>query len=259
MKFKSISSPNNPQFKVFLKLAGARAIRKHGTAILSGLKTVEEVLNEFPERVKGLIFSEDHTKKMPGSDRAITAYNLTKELFRKIDLHGTGKPLLLIEVPHLQKWTDDESCSGCTLCVPFQDPSNLGAVIRSAAAFGVKKVVLLEEAAHPFLPKSLRASGSSIFRISMVKGPSIQNFKVHRVPVITLSPKGRDIGDYLFPENFYLVPGLEGPGLPEHLKDTTPLAIPMENSVESLNSATAAGIALYIWRQGVSAGIGKKG
>ena len=45
------------------------------------------------------------------------------------------------------------------------------------------------------------------------------------------------------------VHGVEGPGLPDHLRSGPSLRIPMEPGVESLNAATAAAIALYAWRQ----------
>ncbi|MFX0200597.1 MAG: TrmH family RNA methyltransferase, partial [Candidatus Hodarchaeota archaeon] len=58
----------------------------------------------------------------------------------------------------------------------------------------------------------------------------------------------RDIAKYKFPSSFGLLPGLEGPGLPDNLKQMTSLAIPMEPRVESINAALATGIALYLWR-----------
>ena len=57
--------------------------------------------------------------------------------------------------PILLPWSDKDHGTGCTLFIPFQDPGNVGTVIRSAAAFGVSKVVLLKEAA----PVVLRVSG----------------------------------------------------------------------------------------------------
>jgi tRNA G18 (ribose-2'-O)-methylase SpoU len=175
-------------------------------------------------------------------------YRLGTDLFREIDLHGTNQPILLIRVDPVPEWSDKHWPSGCTLFVPFQDPTNVGAVIRSAAAFGVRRVVMLREAAHPFHHKSVRAAGSSILRVSLLEGPSIRKLQKTKVPLITLSPAGKDIARYKFPSIFGLVPGLEGPGLPDTLRHAAPLAISMEPGIESINAALATGIALYIWR-----------
>jgi tRNA G18 (ribose-2'-O)-methylase SpoU len=109
-------------------------------------------------------------------------------------------------------------------------------------------VVILKEAAHPFHHKSIRAAGSSILRVSLCQGPSIRELEKTRIPLITLSPRGKNIARYKFPTTFGLLPGLEGPGLPDNLKHATPLAIPIEPGIESINAALATGIALYVWR-----------
>ena len=124
----------------------------------------------------------------------------------------------------------------------------MGAVIRSAAAFGVSRVVILKEAAHPYHPKSARAAGSSLLRVPLLEGPWTGELQLSKTPLVTLSPEGRAVGDYPFPPSFCLVPGLEGPGLPETLRRGTVLSIPMQPGVESLNAALATGIVLYLWR-----------
>ena len=45
------------------------------------------------------------------------------------------------------------------------------------------------------------------------------------------------------------MPGVEGPGLPPHLREAPRRRIPIAPEVESLNAATATAIALYAWRQ----------
>ena len=165
-----------------------------------------------------------------------------------MDLFNTGQPISLVRVPRLAQWHDELRGKGCTLFVPFQDPANVGAVIRSSAAFGVSGIVILKEAAHPFHPRSVRVAGSALFRIPLFQGPSLDEFKVPDGQIVTLSPHGRDIGIYSFPDTFCMVPGLEGPGLPGNLKGATALAIPMKPGVESINAALATGIALYVWR-----------
>jgi 16S rRNA (guanine527-N7)-methyltransferase len=169
-------------------------------------------------------------------------------LFREIDVSGTHVPLLLVRVPEMPAWSDQESWpDGCTLFVPFQDPENVGAVIRSAAAFGVARVVLLQGAAHPFHPRSVRAAGPALFQVVLEEGPPASALAAASHPLIALATDGPELGADPFPPTFGLVPGIEGPGLPEHLRSGQRRRIPIAPGVESLNAATATAIALYVW------------
>jgi 16S rRNA (guanine527-N7)-methyltransferase len=171
-------------------------------------------------------------------------------LFRELDTAGTHSPLLLLRVPDMPAWSDEDPWpEGCTLFVPFQDPENVGAVIRSAAAFGAARVVLLREAAHPFHPRSSRAAGPALFQVPLCLGPSIHDLAARQAPLIALATDGPELGKSPLPGRFGLIPGVEGPGLPEHLRQGPRRRIAMEPGVESLNAATATAIALYVWRQ----------
>ena len=248
MEAKEIASQHNPTFRTVLRLAKARGIKKHGLSLLSGQRQVTEVLREFPERCAGIIFSDPQEPPNGAVKEDIPAYHFTPDLFRQIDVFGTRQPILLVSFEALPVLDDTLWPPGCTVCIPFQDPANVGAVIRAAAAFGVSRVVLLKEAAHPYHPRSFRVAGSNLLRIPLFEGPSLAEMNRYRVPIITLSPTGMDIEKYKFPPSFCLVAGLEGPGLPDHLKGTAQISIPMEPGVESLNAAMATGIALYLWR-----------
>ena len=248
MNVKEINSRHNHDFHAFLRILKGQGVKKQGVAFFSGPKQVREILAEFPERCEGLVFSTKH--KMPESilPRSLQRYSLSAELFREIDAFGTNHPVLIVRVPLFPSWDVTACFEGCTLLIPFQEPSNVGAVLRSAAAFGVTSLVVLKEAAHPFHYKSTRAGGSALLRVPIFEGPSILELGRAASPIITLATGGEDIRNFRFPESFCLLPGLEGPGLPPELRHLKSLSIPMERGVESLNAALATGIALYAWR-----------
>ena len=120
-------------------------------------------------------------------------------------------------------------------------------VIRSAAAFGASRVVLLGEAAHPFLPKVCRAAGTSLLKIPLLSGPKLRDIE-DRDGLFSLSMTGKDLGRFAFPGAFGLLAGLEGQGLPERFRCGKTVRIPMENECESLNAAASIAVALYAWR-----------
>jgi 16S rRNA (guanine(527)-N(7))-methyltransferase RsmG len=246
---RELASESNPSYKQALDLLTGKGIRKQGRALIAGPRVVAEVLQRFPERVEGWL-TDTKGAPPPPSERPPIWFRLADALFRNLDASGTRSPLLLVGVPQMPEWSPTRPWpEGCTLFVPFQDPENVGAVIRSAAAFGVPRVVLLKEAAHPFHPKAARAAGTALFQVSLEQGPSISDLESSSVPLLALSAEGPDIESEPFPDRFGLVAGLEGPGLPDHLRSGPTLRIPMEPGVESLNAATATAVALYAWRK----------
>ncbi len=242
---REISSATNPTFQHCRDILSGPGIRKHGEAIVSGARIRTEVLDRFANQVLGWITDLDGPSPPAES---IEWLRLSSPLFKQLDVVGTHDPLLLVRVPEIARWSDEDPWpSGCTLFVPFQDPENVGAVIRSAAAFKVARIVLLREAAHPFLPRASRAAGPALFQVPLEAGPPLADLRVDRVPLIALDVTGEELSDSPFPERFGLVVGAEGPGLPEALRRGQRRRIPIAPGVESLNAATAAAIALHAW------------
>lgn len=134
----------------------------------------------------------------------------------------------------------------------LQDPHNIGAIIRSAAAFGIKKIVFLE---HNFPKESqtiCKSSSGMIELIDLILVSSLNNFieKLKSLDywVVGLDGKGSKtidkIPDY---QNIALIIGSEGDGMRQLVKKNCDILakINLDPQVESLNAAVAASIALY--------------
>lgn len=222
-------------------------IKKHGQSILCGKKIIQELLlSDFKNNISALLlsskFKEDffRTVKLP-ENFFINLYVFTPELFSQIDFSGCKDAALLINVPEIPDWKDD--AKGVTLFLPLADPENLGAAMRSAAAFDFNDIVLLEEAANPYHGKTIRASAGEQFHLSLHRGPSIQNLK-SRLPIFALDTDGTDIDEAKWPDHFGLLTGMEGTGIPDSIT-VTKIKIPVSKNIDSLNASVALGIALY--------------
>jgi len=248
MKAKVISSPENPRFKTLSKLLKTAGIRKQRKALVSGARQVKEIVRDDLQRCDALLLSEADALDADDFPEGLPRLCLAGDLFRRLDVYGTSSPILVVRTGSPDLWHEGKRARGCTLFIPFQDPANVGAVIRSAAAFGVTGIVLLREAACPFHPRSTRVAGSSLFRVPMEIGPSVHELRAGASPLIALEASGMDLRAFRFPESFGLLPGLEGPGLPEELPVRARIGIPMVEGMDSLNAALATGIALYQWR-----------
>jgi tRNA G18 (ribose-2'-O)-methylase SpoU len=131
-------------------------------------------------------------------------------------------------------------------------PGNIGAVIRSADAFGANAVIITGHAADPFDPKAIRASTGSLFAVPTVRADSarqvLDRMRDHDVHVIGTDESGSvDIGDCDLTGPRLLVVGNETTGMSQSWRDCvdTMARIPIAGSASSLNAATAAAIALY--------------
>lgn len=251
-----IASKDNKHFREFKKLTVVDGVRKYGKVIVSGKKLVRELAQSAACRGMTLILYERYA----ADDSALkiiikrfadagSVHILKKHLYNELDTFNTGAPLLVIRVPGIPEW-DYSPAAGCNLLIPFQDPSNAGAVIRSAAGFGVNKIIMLKEAAHPFHPRCIKSSAGAVFKTNLYNGPSIHELKTvcdkRKLNIVALDMSGAPVSSYTFPGRFLLLPGLEGQGVPEELKAGA-IFVPISSSIESLNAAIAASVVLYAW------------
>jgi TrmH family RNA methyltransferase len=134
----------------------------------------------------------------------------------------------------------------------LQDPGNVGAVIRAAAAFGASGVVAIEGSANPFGWKALRGAMGGTFRIPVAARGTMSEViaaaQKKDVRLVAAVPRG---GTPLPQLNFHMptavILGSEGGGLPAELLRAMheAVTIPMQTPVESLNVAVAAALILY--------------
>jgi len=243
-----VESAQNPAFKDLRRLLSATGIRKQGRTLLAGPRLVAEALRTVPERALLWLTAGETPAPPPGVP--LTHLALAGDLFRTLDVFGTRSPLLVLRVPEIARWDPERGLTpGMTLFVPFQDPENVGAVIRSAVGFGAGRIVCLAECAHPYHPKALRASGGAVLCAPLALGPPLAALSP-ALPIFPLSREGRSIESVRFPPACGLLPGLEGPGLPEAWRKRA-VSIPIRPEVESLNAAVATAVALFVWsRQG---------
>ena len=171
---------------------------------------------------------------------------LARTIFEELDVSGTHYPLLLARTPDIGEADLSKAPEGLEVLCALGDPSNVGALLRSAAAFGASKVILLRECASPFHPKAVRAASASTLLTALERGPSIKDLPGVAIngAVLALDMNGRDLGKFEWPRNARLLIGEEGQGVPSS-KSFEFLSIPMAKDVESLNATVAASVALY--------------
>ena len=128
---------------------------------------------------------------------------------------------------------------------------NMGGLLRNAAAFGVDAVILDSDCCDPLYRKAIRVSVGAALVVPIARLESGEDALAllhgFGLETIALSPSATTpLGRLVPPPKAALLLGAEGPGLPQALIDRArAVAIPMAAGLDSLNVATAAGIALH--------------
>jgi 23S rRNA (guanosine2251-2'-O)-methyltransferase len=131
------------------------------------------------------------------------------------------------------------------------DPMNLGAIIRSAACFGISAVILPERRTAGITPSAQKTASGAIEKVDIVEvgnlNQTVLELKKKNFWVYGADMKGKpaDKVDFAFP--VLLLIGSEGEGLHqktmEHCDEL--VSIPQKGGVESLNASVAAGVIFY--------------
>jgi TrmH family RNA methyltransferase len=218
---KSISSRQNPLFKRLRD-----AVREHG----------EEIVIEGPKAVRDAI-AAGWRALLTIPDDIVFSEALFNDL---TDTRTSQGVLALFERPRAT--LDQLFARDDTVVVALdgvQDPGNVGAIVRLAAAFDAGGVALLPGCADPFGPKAIRASAGAILNVPCV---SVSPADL-RWPCFAADGHGEPIDPPA--RRAILVFGSEGSGVSEALAaKARRIAIPMTTRVESLNVAMSAAILL---------------
>lgn len=140
----------------------------------------------------------------------------------------------------------------------LQDPGNVGTILRSAAALGVRQVLAMKGSAALWSPKVLRAGMGAHFGLHLVEGLEVEALADLGVPLVaTSSHAAQPLHRLALPAPCAWVFGHEGQGVAPALMARCALtvSIPQPGGEESLNVAAATAICLYeSARQALQAG-----
>ena len=133
------------------------------------------------------------------------------------------------------------------------DPRNLGAIVRSAAAFGVAGVVMTERRAAAMTASAWKSSAGAAARLPVAQvtnmARTIEDARKIGCFVIGLDGESDQSlsGMKVAKENVMIVVGSEGKGLSRLVREKCDLvvSIPMRATTESLNASVATSIALF--------------
>lgn len=147
---------------------------------------------------------------------------------------------------------DNSKC--LVLLDELQDPQNVGAIIRSAAAFGIAGVLIPERNQVPVTDTVVKVSSGMAFRVPLLLIGNVNNtirdlkergFWIYGLDEKTTQPLAQE--KFKAPTVFVL--GNEAKGMREKTKELCDilLKIPMNPGCESLNVAASAAVTLYSW------------
>jgi RNA methyltransferase, TrmH family len=274
---KPIASKDNPRYKEWLKLTQSSRSRKQtGLSVLEG----DHLVQAYRERYgapQAMVYCEGAAQVAPHAPAAPAApaasasargakaaagdtvtqscpsYVLPEALFRPLSQVENGPgPLAIIDTPRPALPTQLRET--CLLLDNLQDPGNLGTILRTAAAAGVRQVFLSANCVYAWSPKVVRSGMGAHFALDVFEGCELAEIlgvvaeNAHGMGVLATSSHAK--------KNLYQTDlrrpiawlfGNEGQGVSQQLlaqvKET--VSIPMPGVAESLNVAVAVAVCLF--------------
>jgi TrmH family RNA methyltransferase len=245
-----IASPQNPRLKALRRLHTRRERARTGTFAAEG---------------EDLIAAAAHAGRPVLAGYRLAGSGLGPEHFHDVEaatLAGVstlGSSSRVIGV-YEQRWQDPAG----PLCVYLHgvaDPGNVGAVLRSALAFGASCVALGPGCADPHSPKAVRASMGAIFHVALARVSDVEQLPRERIALCadaeeilrgpsdrqaeTLAGTPAGAGGPPACEPVTLLIGSERHGLPDELVAACERSARIPIASDSLNAAMATTVALY--------------
>lgn len=261
MDFERIESRENRLVKSVKALMSSAKERKSSKMfVLEGMRLCRDaVLNGYS--VDTVIAAEDFhdadTEKLFGTAKRKVV--MPRRLFDSLcDTVNPQGILCLVKTPDTVFGIESAEKGKFIVLENTADPSNLGAVSRSAEAFGIDGLMVSSTGCDPFSPKALRASMGALLRLPVyIFGDIEECISALRLKGIkcfasVVKNADREVRQVTFPDGCAVLIGNEANGLTEKaisLCDEK-ITIAMRGRAESLNAAAAATVIMWEMTEG---------
>ncbi|MDO5531189.1 RNA methyltransferase [Sutterella sp.] len=255
-----IESDANPRVKRWKKLATElRAVRREGAALLEGIHLLQTVAEHPEVRVHAVMLCSGAVTEEAvdlaetvSAERKAPAFLLADRIYSQISPVENGVGVMCeIEIP-VPASEDDWAWEDALYLDGVQDAGNVGTMIRTAAASGVKAVIAGPGTAGFWTPRVLRAAMGAHFSVHLIEGMNLRKFReAYRGRLLAADARGGsnlfEAPDYTSAGPVCWMMGAEGPGLSADALAVSDERywIPISPGVESLNVGAAAAVCLF--------------
>lgn len=237
-----ISSKQNPAIKFAKSLAETKAIKQNKLCLVESKKVVIDLISQ--NKIDTVFFTEKNSglfKSFSGKK-----YEISPEISHYLSETKTDDGVF-----GLAKICEPSTIKSSKILVldNVQDPSNVGAIIRSAVAFNYTDIIMIG-GAYPYTPKVIRSSMGHIFNVNIFSfnyANLVDFIRKNKYNLVKADLCGDNVSNFKPVLPIALVIGNEGNGISDEVKEicTGSVNIPMNNKVESLNASVSAGILMF--------------
>jgi len=236
--------------KYYQDLMTAKGRKEHSAFIIEGVRQVEQF--SLSKNVKLLEILT--TEPLKFETKTPVRYISNSQLCKITESKTPNGVIAIAEIPRRggRGRSPATTNDNILLLEDIQDPGNVGALIRSAAAFGFSAVILSQNCADVYSPKVVRASGGAICNLEIINKTDIfeciEELKRQNYKLIVADLDGKNEIQSRSKKIIYAL-GNEGNGISEKLHSIADeiFTIPFDNSaVESLNVAAAGAIGMFM-------------
>jgi TrmH family RNA methyltransferase len=253
-----LTSRGNPLLKKIRLLVSGSGRAPDELVVAEGNRVLHEV-NQSGREIEAVVFSESFGRDTPERvlledwhNRRIRLYCVNEKLFASLScLQRPQGAIALVKVPevHFPPETDQDVLI-LYIC-GIQDPGNMGALIRTAAASGVTLVCTAKGSVSARNPKAIRSSAGVFFHHTPAEQVDAGIFLQYCLdnsiqPYRTDTVCGAPYTETDLKSPCAILLGNEGSGMTEEKFAGLPaIHIPMMNEIESLNVALAGAVILF--------------
>jgi len=256
-RLRVVEGRHNALVKELRQAFGRGELTPGGFCAIEGARIIEEAIRS-GLRFHAVFFSHSAKAKaerlLPQLGARVETVLLPDKLFASAvpsDSPQGVAALVMLKETAVEQILGRTQAGPLLVLAGIQDPGNLGAILRSAEAFGTAGVLLTEGTVSPFNPKVVRSSAGSLFRIPFARVKLAELMPKLREKGIRLaatsSHKGVSLPQAKLSSPLAIFIGNEGAGVAKDLiaqMDET-FVVPHAPQVESLNAAVATSIVLY--------------